>query len=101
MEEYELVFILAPNLKEKEQKEQQAKVEKLISGLKGKIIKKDVWGKKKLAYPIKKFEEGTYIKFDFELPKEKISSWDKLMRREENIIRYLLVRVEEPTKRGG
>ena len=95
MRQYELVFILNPNLSEKEQKEEITRLEKLIAGFKGKVKKKDVWGKKKLAYPIKKFEEGIYIKIDLDFPEDNVGEWEKKMKLEEKIIRYLLIKLEK------
>ena len=92
MREYELVFILKPSLKEKDLKTEQAAVEKLIADLGGKVGKKDVWGKKDLTYAIKKDKQGFYFKFDLQLPEEKVGQWDKQVKLNENIIRYLLIR---------
>jgi len=95
MKQYELVFILAPDLEEEKQKEQIAKVEKLLLDLKGKIKKKEVWGKKKLSYPINKFNEGIYVKFNLDFPPDKIKDWQVKIKREEKVIRYLLIKIED------
>lgn len=92
MRKYELVFILAPNLKAEEQKKEIAKVEKAIESLKGKLEKKEIWGKKELAYPIRKFKEGIYVKFDLRLPEKKIRDWRGKIKRENKIIRHLLIK---------
>lgn len=92
MRDYELVLILKPDLKEKDLKAEQAVLEKIISDLGGQIKKKDVWGLKDLAYPILKFNQGFYIKFDLQMPEEKTSGWDKKAKLNEKIIRYLLIR---------
>lgn len=94
MRQYELVYILNPDLNEKDQKSQIAKIEKLITDLGGKVRKKEDWAKKKLAYPIKKFEEGIYLKLDLDFPEEKVSEWEQKMKLEEKIIRYLLIKIE-------
>jgi small subunit ribosomal protein S6 len=91
MREYELVFILKPDLKEKDLKAEQAEVEKLLLGLGGKIEKKDVWGLKDLAYPIKKFRKGFYVKLDLKMPQDKVGEWNKKVKLNEKIIRYLLI----------
>ena len=95
MKKYELVFILDPKLDAQAQKKETGEIEKLITSFKGKIEKKEVWGKKTLAYPIKKLTEGIYVKFDLNFPPENIKEWEKKIKLEEKIIRYLLIKVEE------
>lgn len=90
MQSYELVFILTPELEGQGQKEIN-KLEELITSLKGKVKKKEVWGKKTLAYPIKKLKEGIYVKFDLSFPPENIKEWENKIKLEEKIIRYLLI----------
>ncbi|HUV46523.1 MAG TPA: 30S ribosomal protein S6 [Candidatus Bathyarchaeia archaeon] len=92
MRPYELVFVLKPDLKSGEEKRQQEKIVKLTESLEGKVKKQEVWGERQLAYPIQKFEKGVYVKFELELPEKNIREWDKKMKLEEKIIRYLLIR---------
>ncbi len=92
MRQYELVFILEPKLADKAQKEEISKLEKLITDLKGKVKKKEVWGKKNLAYPIKKFAEGIYVKFDLNFPQDQVREWERKMKLKTKIIRYLLIK---------
>ena len=95
MRRYELVVILRPDLKTTEQKSKITKIQKLITDFQGKLKKKEDWGKKSLAYPINKFSEGIYQKFEFELPPEKLKEWENKLKSETEIIRYLLVKLEE------
>ena len=94
MQKYELVFILDPKLDAQGQKKETDKLEKLITSFKGEVKKKDIWGKRTLAYPIKKFIEGIYIKFDLNFLPENIKEWEKKIKLEKRIIRYLLIKVE-------
>ena len=94
MNKYELVFILDPKLDAQAQKKETDKIEKLIASFKGKIEKKEAWGRKTLAYPIKKLTEGIYVKFDLNFPPENIIEWEKKIKLEEKVIRYLLIKVE-------
>ena len=98
MRNYEFIFILKPELDEKKQEEKTAQIEKLISGFGGKTKKKDVWGKKELAYPIAKCKKGIYIKFNFSFPEEKVKELEEKIKLEQEIIRYLLVREAENGK---
>lgn len=95
MRKYELVIILNPKLEEKEQRAFFDLLTKSIEASKGRVANLDIWGKKKLMYPIKKHLEGIYAKLVVDLPAEKFPSWEKKIKIEEKIIRYLLVRIDK------
>lgn len=95
MQKYELVLILSPKLDSKEEKKLLSKTEELITSLKGKLSKKESWGKKPLSYPINHHKEGLYHFFKLEFLPESLKEWREKMRLEENIIRYLLIKQEE------
>jgi len=87
---YELTCLLDPKIKER--KKLIAKIEKWITGIGGKIKKKEDWGKKELAYRIGKNTEAFYFFWKFEAEKEKINKLFPKIKLEEKIIRHLLVR---------
>jgi len=67
----------------------------LLEGLKkkfDKVIKEDLWGLRDLAYPIKKQTKGFYAHFEIEAEPKNAKGLDKILKVEEDIIRYLLVR---------
>jgi len=92
MRKYELVIILKPDLNKSEQEKIIKKMSKIITDLKGKVNKKDIWGKKNMAYPIKKQKQGTYVKLNISLPEDKIGDWREKIQLEDNIIRHLLIK---------
>lgn len=92
MANYELTFILSGNLTEAKQKLLLEKLTKLIEKEGGKIAKEDKWGKKILAYPIKKQKEGLYFLWQLELPSEKAGGINRSFEIEEGVLRNLLVR---------
>ena len=94
MRKYEFVYILDPSLKEKEQKEEIKKVEELVEKSKGKVEKSEIWGKKSLSYPIKKNSEGIYVYLLISMGEQKLGNWEKGIKLNEKILRYLLTRVE-------
>lgn len=95
MRDYELTLVVDPEGSEEDRKKQTAKIEKIIEDLKGKVEEIDEWGKKKLAYPIKKKNLGYYFLWTIKLPEEVIMDLDKKLRLEEGLLRYLLVRREK------
>lgn len=91
MRDYETVFILKPDLTGAAEEKYLAEIQSIIEKAKGKIKKIDKWGKRTLAYQIKKFREGFYVLMEVEFPPEKISSLAGKFQVEENILRHLII----------
>ncbi len=89
---YEGLFILRPELEEEQVKKILSQVEKLIQDTGGKILQKEEWGVRKLAYPIKKCEDGYYVILNFEGNSETAEKLKTSFRREERILRLLVFR---------
>src|SRR3989338_7273608 len=71
-----------------------AKIEKSVKEAEASNLKVEKLGKKVLAYPIAKQQEGEYVLFNFEAPPEAIDVISKMLRLErEAILRYLILRV--------
>ena len=90
MTNYEVMFIIDPTL-EDEVKEATVETVKGIIEADGAVDKVDVWGMRKLAYPIQKKNEGYYVVIEFKanptLPKE----LDRRMRISDAVIRHLII----------
>lgn len=89
MNSYNLTLVLKSDL---EEKARQALLESLKMKF-AKIEKEDLWGQRSLAYPIKKQTSGYYAHFVIEADPKIAKDLDKTLRLEEDILRYLLVRV--------
>lgn len=94
MNKYELVVIVKPNLEEAEIKSEFESVQELITKFGGNIEKVDDWGKRRLAYEIKKFSDGFYSFITFVADSNAPMEIEKRMRIKENVLRYLVVRQE-------
>ena len=94
MRTYELTLVIDPDLSSEDTKKLIAKIKKSVEELKGKVEETVDWGRKELAYPIKKKSMGCYSLWQINLPEESPNALDKKLKVEENIIRYLLVRKE-------
>ncbi len=90
---YYLTLVLKPDLDEKARKELLDDVKKKIVGQVGKIEKEDLWGARDLAYPIKKQTKGYFAHFQVNTDPKVAKGIDKELKVEENLLRYLLVRV--------
>lgn len=89
MNNYLLTLILKPDLEEKARKELLESLTKKM----GKVEKEDLWGAKDLAYPIKHFSKGWYAHYQFSAEPSAVAPIDKSLKIEEDVIRYLLVRL--------
>ena len=91
MNTYELAVLYHPDLEIDLEKASQ-KVIKLITDNKGKLIGEDNWGKRKLAYPIKKEEHAVYVFYKVDLPGEGVKKVESTLNITDEVIRYLIVR---------
>ena len=73
-------------------------VEDLSNGIKkegGEVVRVDNWGLKNLAYRIKKNRKGHYVVLNIAAPASAIAEYERVMRVNEDIIRYMTIKVEE------
>lgn len=95
MNHYETVFILNPVLSEDQIKETVKKYEDFLVSKGAKMVSKEDWGLKKLAYPIQNKKSGFYHLFEFTAPGEAIGQMEIEFRRDERFMRYLTVKLDK------
>ncbi|MBQ4822513.1 30S ribosomal protein S6 [Aquimarina sp. MMG016] len=95
MNHYETVFILNPVLSEDQIKETVKKYEDILVSNGAKMISKEDWGLKKLAYAIQHKKSGFYHLFEYQVAGEAINPLEVEFRRDERIMRYLTVRLDK------
>jgi len=88
---YETVVVIDSLLKNEEIDEIVNKVERVINNNGGKIVSIERWGKKRLAYEIKRRQYGYYVEIVFEAPSNVIRVLEREYQLEENILRYLSI----------
>jgi small subunit ribosomal protein S6 len=98
---YEVVFISAPNTAEGDLNKITTQLENVITEKGGKLAKIDNWGRRKLAYRIKKFDEGIYTLLHIEGTGQEISEVERRLRVTDFVIRHLTVRTDEDLKRAA
>lgn len=96
MHEYEVAVLFDPGL-EVDMTKPMAKVEKIITDNGGKIVKTDNWGKKKLAYVIKKQDHAVYVFYTAEIPAESVKKVEGIFNITDEVLRYLISRVDHKT----
>jgi small subunit ribosomal protein S6 len=95
MNQYETVFNLNPVLSETQIKETVKKYEDFLISKGAKMVSKENWGLKKLAYPIQHKKSGFYHLFEFQVAGEAIDGYELEFRRDERVMRYLTVRLDK------
>ena len=91
---YELVYILRPNLEDEAREAVFNKVKGIIES-DGQVDKVDTWGNRRLAYPIKKLNEGFYNLVYFTATSEVVNEIDRNLKIMDSVIRHMMVRQEE------
>lgn len=94
MRKYEIVFIVKP-LEEEATNAIIEKFSKLIAANGGTIDKEDRWGKRRLAYEIKKEIEGFYVIFYVTCPPACVDECDRVMKITDEILKHMIVRADE------
>ena len=89
---YEALFILKPDLKEEDSKSLCKALGELVAKHGGTVKKEEVWGKRQLVYPVKKYREGNYYKLDFEAPSDAVAKVEAACKLNGNVIRTMITR---------
>ena len=93
MREFELMFIVDGTMPEEEATAVATTVQSFISS-KGAILKADPWGRRRMAYPINKKQDGYYWVIAFECEPGEVDALKQQLRVNENVIRWMVTRPE-------
>ncbi|MDR1555005.1 MAG: 30S ribosomal protein S6 [Campylobacteraceae bacterium] len=94
MRHYELLFVLRPTLTEEEAKAKVDFIKEVLEKNGAQIAARQDIGIRKLSYPVKKFERGNYTVYYFEAPANAISEVERVIRINEEIIKFLTVKYD-------
>ena len=75
MTSYETLFVVRPDIDEDDLNKVIGRVEDVVKSSEGTIVESQVWGKKRLAYEVKKYTEGIYVKVNFDAPPAVDDQW--------------------------
>ena len=95
MTKYESVLIARQDLGTSQVNNIVSEMSNVISAQGGEVVRVDNWGLKNLAYRIKKNRKGHYVLLNISAPAQAIAEYERLLRVNEDIIRYMTVKVEE------
>ncbi|MDJ0690484.1 MAG: 30S ribosomal protein S6 [Xenococcaceae cyanobacterium MO_188.B32] len=94
---YEMMYILRPDLSEEQVGNAIERYQTFISDRGAENIQIQNRGKRRLAYPIKKYLDGIYIQMNYQADGTQIAPLERSMRLEEEVIRYLTIKLKKPS----
>lgn len=99
MRTYEALYIIQPDLEDDAVQTIAQGVDKLITDDGGAIVRSEIWGKRRLAYEVKKFSEGVYVLVRFDSDQKLVDILERHFRLTDEIIRFLVVHFDKKTLR--
>lgn len=92
---YEFTYIITPVLSDEQIKDTVRRVNNVIESNGGKVTDVEEWGSRRLAYQLNKKRNGYYVNLYFEAPGESIPRLERSMEIDDNILRYLTLRMDK------
>jgi small subunit ribosomal protein S6 len=99
MRKYETIFIINPDLSEEDSKGVIEKVRGLVEDLQGEVLKIEEWGKKRLAYEVKKMSKGLFVILHFTGTIQVLSELERNLRLMDAVLKYQTVRLDEKAEK--
>src|SRR4051794_26193729 len=99
MRTYEVLFILSPQVTEEETTTLIAEFKRVAESVGATLKNEEAWGRRRLAYPIHKFNEGIYHLLVFESASS-LAELDRRMKNNDRVLRHMIVRTDEDLKRA-
>lgn len=90
MREYELMYIVRPTVPEEQLTASTERVDGMVTSLGGEVVDKQPWGKRRLAYPIEKHEDGYYVVARVNMEPGQTHELEEQLRITDEVIRHLL-----------
>jgi len=94
MRNYELSIIVSPEVEEEALEGTVEQIKQFVVAGGGQVANTDIWGRRRLAYPIRKHVEGYYAVLKAQIPQEALPELERNLKLSENVIRYMLVRLD-------
>ena len=90
--DYELGFILNPEVNEEQTGAILARISQLVTNYDGQIVRVNQWGRRRMAYPIEHNRDGYYVFIDMILTPETVAELDRTLKVSEDILRHMVIR---------
>ena len=92
LRDYEIVFIMTPEANEGEVEAAIQRISAFVTDRGGSFDDHEIWGLRRLAYPINKFMEGIYVLAHFSLDASDVLELERILTTSEDVIRHLVTR---------
>ena len=96
---YEIMFIVRPDVLDEDLDKLIAQFDGIVTTTGGKVQKADKWGRRRLAYEVKRCREGHYVLFLVECEPATVKEFERRLKVTDAVIKYMTVRVDEDLKR--
>ena len=97
MRRYELMLVLRPDTADDRVQQILDRITRGVAADGGQIVKVSPWGKRRLAYPIDSYREGSYFITVFDAPSEAVAELERGLNITEEVMRHLVTRIERPS----
>jgi len=91
LRQYETGFVLSPALSEEETTQFIQQMAEIVAQKKGHMVRQDIWGKRRLAFPIKRFQEGVYVFFTYDGGGDVSMELERRFKQTDAVIRFMTV----------
>lgn len=92
---YEMMYILRPDLSEEQVQQEIAKYRDFLKDYNPEDVSIKNWGRRRLAYPIKKHNDGIYVQMNYTANGKQVAPLERAMRLSDEVIRYLTIKIEK------
>jgi small subunit ribosomal protein S6 len=96
---YEIMFIVRPDVPEEDLDKLIAQFDSVVTSTGGKVQKAEKWGRRRLAYEVKRCREGQYLLFTIECDPPTVREFERRLKVADSVVKFLTVRVDEELKR--
>ena len=98
MREFELIYVIQPDATPEREQEIHARADGLIEGAGSRVLLREDWGKRKLAYEIKSFQKGHYFQLNFLGNGSEVAELERSLRLDQDVLRFLSIQVTDNVK---
>ena len=99
MRTYEIIFIVRPDIPEEDLDKLIAQFEGIVTSTGGTVQKAEKWGRRRLAYEVKRQREGHYMLFTIECDPPTVREFERRLKVADPVLKFMTVRVDEELKR--
>ncbi len=100
MRNYEIIFIVRPDVTEEDVEKLISQMEGVVTGTGGKLEKVEKMGRRRLAYRVAKQREGIYVLFRLQGSGDTVKEFERRLKVIDTVIKYMTVRIDEDLERA-